>query len=59
MHVFTSDDWNADWDVMDDYVYISDPPDYSEVEWNRMAETDWRETHDWTMDYDYPEDYDA
>ena len=57
--VYDYTEWNVDLDVMDDVVFLADPPEFVLPEWDRLDEVDLRETHDWTMDYDYPDDWDA
>lgn len=55
--VFDYTEWNPDLDVMDDVVFLADPPEYVLPEWDRQPEPYPWETHDYTMDYDYPDDW--
>lgn len=57
MRVYDYDSWNPDLDVMDDVVFLADPPEFVLPEWEPIPPVDWASTHDWTMDYDYPDDY--
>ena len=53
--IFDYSEWNYDLDVLDDVVFLADPPEFILPEWNRPDEPYPWETHDYTMDYDYPE----
>lgn len=57
--VYDYSEWNPDLDVMDDVVFLSDPPEFVLPEWDRPVEVHPSETHDYTMDYDYPDDWDV
>ena len=57
LDVYDYRDWTPDLDVMDDIVFLADPPEYYLPEWDRAVEPYPWETHDYTMDYDYPDDW--
>lgn len=56
-NVYDYSEWNPDLDVMDDVVFLQDPPEFVLPEWDRPVEIPPWETHDYTSDYDEPSGY--